>query len=350
MNRLIKSILLPALYLTVAFCNIEASIMRFQNSVLMFSGSANPALCQAVADTLSIPVGKLKRGTFNDGEIQIQIDENVRNKHVFIIQPTCRSEGRSVNDNLMELFLLIRTMKRSSASSITIVVPYYGYARQDRKAKSRVPISAADVSYMLEKAGATRVVTIDLHCGQIQGFFQNIPVDNLYASLAFTPYIASKELHNVVVVSPDAGGVERADQFMQDLAKKGVTSKMAMISKKRAAAGVVASMELIGNVKDADAILIDDMCDTGGTLVKAAQLLKDKGAKRVFAVVTHPVFSGQALKIIGESVIDEMIISDTIPVLGELPKNMKVISIAPLLANAILRIHLGKSVSALFKE
>ena len=299
---------------------------------------------------MDLPLGAIKVGRFNDGEIQIQVEESVRNKDVFIIQPTCPSVKQSVNDNLMELCLLIRTMKRASAASITVVIPYYGYARQDRKVKARVPISAADVAYLLEQSGATRVVTVDLHCGQIQGFFQNIPVDNLYASLVFTPYIVAKPLQKVVVVSPDAGGVERANQFIQDLGRKGMAADLAVISKQRAKAGVISSMHLIGDVKDADAIIIDDMCDTGGTLVKAAQLLKDNGARRVFAVITHAVFSDQALSLIDASVIDEMIITDTIPLRGIAPSNLKIISVAPLLANAILRIKMGESVSSLFKE
>lgn len=324
--------------------------MHFKYDVLIFSGNANPELSQKVADCLHIQLGKAKVGRFNDGEIAIQIEDNVRNKDVFIIQPTCISAHQSVNDSLMELCLLIRTMKRASAASITIVIPYYGYARQDRKSKPRVPISAADVAYMLEHAGATRVVTVDLHCGQIQGFFQNIPVDNLYASLVFVPYMASKDLGKVVVVSPDAGGVDRANQFIRGLGRKGVQADLAVISKQRVQAGVVGSMHLLGDVKGADAVIIDDLCDTGGTLVKAAQLLKEEGARRVFAVVTHPVFSGQALKLIGDSVIDEMVIADTIPLRGPAPANLQIISVAPLLANAILRIHLGESIAALFND
>lgn len=328
----------------------ECCVTRFKKEVLIFSGNANPELSQKVADYLGMPLGALTVGAFNDGEIQIQVEQSVRNKDVFIIQPTCPSRNHSVNDNVMELCLLIRTMKRASAASITVVIPYYGYARQDRKGKGRVPISAADVAYLLEQSGATRVVTIDLHCGQIQGFFQNIPVDNLYASLVFTPYLAQKELHNVVVVSPDAGGVERANQFIYELGRKGMQAELAVISKQRAKAGVIASMHLIGDVKDADAIIIDDMCDTGGTLVKAAKLLKENGARRVFAVITHGLFSGKALELIGSSVIDEMIITDTIPLRGVAPANIKVISVAPLLANALLRIRLGESVSSLFYE
>lgn len=342
MKKLALSILLSIAYTSAS------QYKALHNNAIIFSASGNIPLAQRVADYLHVALGQAKIEPFNDGEVHIKILENVRNKDVFIIQPTCSSSTRSVNDNLMELFLLIRTMKRSSAATITVVMPYYGYARQDRKAQPRVPISAADVAYMLEQAGATRVLTIDLHCGQIQGFFQNIPVDNLYASPTFASYMASKNLKNVVVVSPDAGGVERATQFVKDLGKKGVCAEMAVISKQRAKAGVVSSMHLIGDVKDADAIIIDDMCDTGGTLIKAAELLREHGACRVFAVITHPVFSGKALENIGNSVIEEMIVTDTIPLKGMAPKNITVLSVAELLGHAIACIKEGESVSALF--
>ena len=203
---------------------------------------------------------------------------------------------------------------------------------------------------MLEFAGVDRVMTVDLHCGQIQGFFHNVPVDNLYAASIFIPHLVNKDLKNVVVVPPDAGGVDRATKFIQKLEKKGVNADLALISKQRASAGVIQSMSLIGNVMDADAIIVDDLCDTGGTLVKAAQLLKDQGARRVFAVITHPVFSGDALEKIRNSVIDEMVISDTIPLRGDVPANITCISVGPLLAEAIRRIHNGESVSALFQD
>ncbi|MBS0626926.1 MAG: ribose-phosphate diphosphokinase, partial [Verrucomicrobia bacterium] len=246
-------------------------------------------------------------------------------------------------------FLLVRTAKRASAKNITAVIPYYGYARQDRKTAGRVPISAADIALMLEVAGVDRVITIDLHCGQIQGFFRDAPVDNLYASFMFISYFEQKNLENIVVVSPDAGGVERTKTFKDNLIKRGIPAEMAIISKQRAKAGVVGSMNLIGDVNGADAIIVDDMCDTGGTLVKAAQLLKDQGANRVFAVITHPVFSGNALEKIENSVIDEMIISDTIPLRGEAPSNVRVISVASLIGEAICRIQSGKSISELFE-
>lgn len=321
----------------------------FSANGILFSGNANIPLAKEVAKYLEVPLGNATVGRFNDGEIQIVIGDNIRNKDVFILQPTASSETQSINDNLMELYLLVRTMKRSSAASITAVIPYYGYARQDRKTAPRVPISAADVALLLESAGVDRVVTVDLHCGQIQGFFRDVPVDNLYAATVFVPYFAKKDLKNVVVVSPDAGGVDRAKKFLEYLGKHNIQGKMAIISKQRAKAGVVDTMNLIGDVDGADAIIVDDLCDTGGTLALAAKLLKDKGARRVFTAVTHPVFSGQALQKIQDSVIDEMVIADTIPLKSNAPKNIKVISVAPLLGEAILRIQRGQSVSDLFK-
>lgn len=321
----------------------------FSDNAIVFSGNANLPLAESVAKYLGLPLGLATVKKFNDGEISIQIEQNVRNMQVFIIQSTCPSEKQSINDNLMELFLLVRTMKRSSAASITVVMPYYGYARQDRKSAPRVPISAADVALLLEAAGVDRIVTVDLHCGQIQGFFHDAPVDNLYASTMFVPYFAQKNLENTVIVSPDAGGVDRAKKFLERLGKEDITGRLAIISKQRAKAGVVESMNLIGDVQGADAIIVDDLCDTAGTLVQAAQLLKDKGARRVFAAITHPVFSGAALERIRNSVLDEMVIADTIPLKADAPQNIRCISVAPLLGEAISRIYLGESVSDLFK-
>jgi ribose-phosphate pyrophosphokinase len=249
---------------------------------------------------------------------------------------------------MMELYLLVRTLKRASAGSVTAIIPYYGYARQDRKSAPRVPISASDVAILLESAGVDRVVSVDLHCGQIQGFFHNVPCDNLYASIVYVPYFVEKGLNNAVVVSPDAGGVDRAKRFQECLASQGVNSTMAIISKQRAEAGVIDTMNLIGSVDGADAIIVDDLCDTGGTLIKAAELLKEKGAKRVYAAVTHPVFSKNALEKLGGSIIDEMVVTNTISLRDEAPANIKVLSVAPLLAETIYRIHLGESVSELF--
>lgn len=317
---------------------------------LLFTGNSNRELADKVAEHLGVSMGNATISAFNDGESRIKINDNVRNRDVFILQSNCATATRSVNENIMELYLMIRTMKRASAKSITVVIPYFGYARQDRKVDSRVPISAADIALLLEVAGANRIVAIDLHCGQIQGFFRHIPVDNLYASSAMAPYFASKQLQKPVVVSPDAGGVERAKRFQELLASYGVEAQLAMIVKQRAEAGVVEAMDLIGDVKDSDVILVDDLCDTGGTLVKAAQLLKDKGAIHVYTSITHPVFSGSALDKIAASPIDEMVITDTIPLKGEAPSNIITISMAPLLAEAIERIHSGESVSALFER
>lgn len=321
---------------------------NFSEDAIIFSGNANHLLAEKIAQYLGVSLGEIDLGRFNDGEIRVSINTNVRNRDIFIVQSNCPSEHQSINDTIMELFLMVRTLKRASAASITAVIPYYGYARQDRKTSGRVPISAADIAMMLEEAGVDRVVTIDLHCGQIQGFFHHIPVDNLFALPLFTSYFLDKNLHNIVIVSPDAGGVERAKKFSENLNRCGINTEMALISKQRAAAGVIASMGLIGDVVDADAIIIDDMCDTGGTLVQAAALLKEKGARRVFAVVTHPVFSNTALALIQDSIIDEMVVTDTIPLRGEVPSNIHTISVSALLGEAIHRIHSGESLSALF--
>ena len=325
-----------------------APAYSLENAVL-FSGNANCPLAKKIAEQLNMPLGLADISKFNDGEINIHIKESIRGKHVFLIQSTCPSEKQSINDNLMELLLLIRTCKRASAGKITAVIPYYGYARQDRKSHPRVPISAADIASLIEFAGADNVLTVDLHCGQIQGFFLNTPVDNLYAASMFIPYIATKELDNVVIVSPDAGGVERASKFLQKLGKYNIPAEMAIISKQRAAAGVIGTMNLIGDVSGSDAIIIDDMCDTAGTLIKAAQLLKDRGAKRVFAIITHPVFSSNAMEKVRNSVIDELIVADTIPPKGEVPSNITYISVSPLIAEAIKRIHNSDSVSEIFQ-
>lgn len=348
MKKTVSKSLLSIILASSIYTSMAASSGNFAEHAVLFSGNATHELAQKIANYLQVNLGQAIVSTFNDGEIHIQIKESVRGKHIFIIQSTCHTSAQSVNDALMELYLLVRTMKRASAKSITVVIPYYGYARQDRKAVSRVPISAADVAMMLEDGGVDRVLTIDLHCGQIQGFFRNAPVDNLFSSPIFIDYFVSKQLNNVVVVSPDAGGVDRAYKFAQQLRKHNVPAEIALISKRRASAGVIESMYLIGDVDDADAIIIDDICDTAGTLVKAAQLLKDNGARRVFAVTPHAVFSGNALDKIRNSVIYEMVIADTIPLRGQAPENLTVLSVSSLLGDAIMRIYKGDSVSALF--
>jgi len=336
-------------FFVAAILYSQIFVSDFSQGAVLFSGNANPVLAEKIAAGLGVSLGSATVSKFNDGEISIHIDESVRGKHVFIIQSTCACATQSINDNLMELLLLIRTCKRASAGTITVVVPYYGYARQDRKSQPRVPISAADVASLIELAGAERVLTVDLHCGQIQGFFRDIPVDNLYAAGVFVPQLVLKNLVNPVIVSPDAGGVERATKFLKNLEKVDIDAGMALISKQRASAGVIGSMNLIGNVQGADAIIVDDICDTAGTLVKAAQLLKDQGARRVFAIITHPVFSGDAMEKIRNSVIDELIIADTIPLQGDVPANIAYISVSDLIAQAIYRIYYHESVSELFQ-
>ncbi len=317
--------------------------------VKLFSGSANRELADAVAECLGTSASRATVSRFNDGEIRIQIHDNVRNCDVFLLQSTSVSSDSSVNDNLMELYLMIRAMKRASAKSVTAIVPYFGYARQDRKMTGRVPISASDVAMLLEVAGADHVVSVDLHCGQIQGFFHGTPVDNLFASTIFVPYVARLGLYDPVIISPDAGGVERAKTFIEGLQSLGVSSKMAVIVKQRAEAGVVESMNLVGKVDGSDVVIVDDICDTAGTLVQAAKQLKEKGARRIFACITHPLLSGSACDKIGKSCLEELVVTDTIPLRDETPRNLKQLSVAPLLANAIDRIIHGESLSELFK-
>jgi ribose-phosphate pyrophosphokinase len=276
-------------------------------------------------------------GKFSDGEINVQIDESVRGRDVFIIQPT----GAPVNDNLMELLVMVDALKRSSAHTITAVIPFFGYARQDRKAAPRVPITAKLVANMIQTAGVDRVITIDLHAGQIQGFF-DIPVDNLYGSLLFADYVKSKNLKNPIVASPDIGGVARARQFAGKLGLD-----MVIVDKRREKANESEVMNIIGDVTGKDVILIDDMIDTAGTIVKAAKVLKDRGATSVMACATHPVLSGPAYKRIDDGELDELVVSDSIP-LSEKSKKIKVLTAAPLFAEVIKRIYSNESVNTLF--
>ena len=253
-----------------------------------------------------------------------------------VIQPMCSSLNATVNENIMEFYLILRAMKRSLARNITAIIPYYGYARQDRKMEGGETISASDVAQLLETAGADNVICVDLHCGQIQGFFHKTAIENLSAVSLFADHMAKKQdLKNVVVVSPDAGGVDRAKNFIEELNRHNIKSQLAIIIKQRAEAGVVDKMNIVGNVKDCDVIIIDDICDTGGTLVKAAAELKNNGAKRVFACITHPVLSNDATKKIEKSDLTELIVTNTIPIKKDLPKNMTQISISPLIAEAI---------------
>ncbi|MCT7494091.1 ribose-phosphate pyrophosphokinase [Aliarcobacter cryaerophilus] len=305
----------------------------------LFSGSANPGFAKKVGDYLGMCVSDATLNKFSDGEISVQITQSVRGQDVYIIQPTCAP----TNDNLMELLIMIDALKRSSAKSINAVIPYYGYARQDRKAAPRVPISAKLVADLLEKAGINRVVTIDLHAAQIQGFF-NIPADNLFGSILFVNYIKSKNLKNPIIASPDIGGVARARQYADKLGYD-----LVIVDKKREKANESQVMNIIGDVKGKDVILVDDMVDTAGTLVKAAEVLKEKGANSVMACCTHGVLSGPAYERVANGVLDELVISDTIPTKKN-AKKITVLTASSIIGEAIRRIHNNESVNSIFNN
>lgn len=307
--------------------------------LILFSGNANRALSQEIADYLGVPLGEAEVSRFADGEILVQIFENVRGADVFVIQPTCRP----VNENLMELLVIIDALKRASAWRITAVMPYYGYGRQDRKVQPRVPITAKLVADLLTAAGVHRVVTMDLHAGQIQGFFTT-PVDHLYAAPVLLQYFQERMLGEAVVVSPDAGGVERARAFAKRL-----DTSLAFIDKRRTGPNEARVMHIVGEVEGRDVIIVDDMIDTGGTLTQAVPALLEKGAKRIFASCTHPVLSGAAVERIEGSALEEVVVTNTIPLSeGRHSKKLSVLSVAPLLGEAISRIHKDESVSRLF--
>ena len=304
----------------------------------IFSGTANPEFAKKISKYLSLPLSECAIKTFSDGEISVQIGESVRGKDVFVIQPTCAP----ANSNLMELLILTDALKRSSASSITAVVPYFGYARQDRKAAPRVPISAKLVANMMQTAGINRVVTMDLHAGQIQGFF-DVPVDNLYGSLIFLDYLKEKNLKNPIIASPDVGGVARARSFAKKL-----SLDLVIVDKRREEANKSEVMNIIGDVAGKDVILIDDMIDTAGTIVKAAGAFKEQGAKSVSAFCTHAVLSGPAYERIESGALDGLVVTDTIPLKQESDR-IKVISVAPLFGEVIRRVYHDESVNSLFK-
>ncbi|EGL3777650.1 ribose-phosphate pyrophosphokinase [Campylobacter upsaliensis] len=303
----------------------------------IFSGSANLEFAKQISKYLSLPLSDAGVKRFSDGEISVQIDESVRGKDVFIIQSTCAP----ANDNLMELLILTDALRRSSANSITAIIPYFGYARQDRKANPRVPISAKLVADLIEAAGIDRVATIDLHAGQIQGFF-NIPVDNLYGSIVFNDYIKSKHFKNAVVGSPDIGGIARA----RSVAKK-LGLDIIIVDKRREKANESEVMNIIGDVNGKDVVLVDDIIDTAGTIVKAAKALKEKGANSVMACCTHAVLSGEAYERIAKGDLDELVITDTISLKKEHEK-IKVLSVAPIFAEVIRRVYHNESVNSLF--
>ena len=304
-----------------------------------FSGNANKQLAKDICKELDVPLGCCEVGTFSDGEIFVNIDETVRGADVFIIQPTCSP----VNDNLMEVLILVDAFKRASAGRINAVIPYYGYARQDRKTKAREPITAKLVADLLTVAGVDRVVTMDLHAGQIQGYF-NIPVDHLSGVPILAEYFKEIVDKDTVVVSPDLGGVTRARNFANLL-----DLPIAIIEKRRPKANVSEVMNVIGDIEGKNVVIIDDIIDTAGTITKAAQVLKDFGAKSVYACATHPVLSGPAIERIESSVIERFIITDTIPKTEETNgSKIEVVSVAPIFAEAIRRIHENESVSILF--
>ena len=313
-------------------------------SMMVFSGNANLALSDGIVKKLNMRLGMATVGRFSDGEIAVEIEENVRGKDVFIIQPTCSP----TNENLMELLVMIDALKRASASRITAVMPYYGYARQDRRSRSaRVPISAKLVAKMIEQAGAHRVLTVDLHADQIQGFF-DIPVDNVYSSPILLGDVWRQQYKNLIVVSPDVGGVVRA----RALAKRLDDADLAIIDKRRPKANVSEIMHIIGDVEGRTCVLVDDLVDTAGTLCHAAAALKKHGAIKVVAYCTHAVLSGSAMKNLNGSVLDELVVTDTIPLSQDAVESGKIrqLSVAEMLAETIRRMAVGESVSSLYVD
>lgn len=310
----------------------------------VFAGNSNPRLAKEIAaylkEEVGVGLGDIELTRFSDGEIACHIRENVRGSDVFVIQSTCNP----ANDNLMELLIVIDTLKRASAARITAVMPYFGYARQDRKHKPRVPISAKLVADLLEKAGANRIITMDLHANQIQGFF-DIPVDHLYASAIFIPYFRDMEFENLCIASPDAGGAERARAY-----SKRLNASLVLVDKRREKANEAEVMNVVGEVEGKDVIIVDDIIDTAGTLVKTAKALRERGARRIFAAASHGVLSGEALERIGESCLENVFITDSIPLNKTMDKKdkVKVLSVSKLIGEAIRRAHEETSISSLF--
>ena len=311
--------------------------------MMVFTGTANPRLAEQVVRALNLPLGRASVGRFSDGEVMVEILENVRGKDVFVLQSTCTP----TNDNLMELLIMVDALKRSSAGRVTAAIPYYGYARQDRRPRSaRVPITAKVVANMLQSVGVDRVLTMDLHADQIQGFF-DIPVDNVYATPILLGDLWKKAYQDMVVVSPDVGGVLRA----RAMAKR-LDTDLAIIDKRRPRANVATVMNIIGEVADRTCVIVDDMVDTANTLCEAARALKEEGAERVVAYCTHPVLSGKAVERIESSVLDELVVCDTIPLSEQAraSRRIRALGIAELLAETMLRISSENSVSSLFAE
>lgn len=315
--------------------------MEDTSKLKIFTGNAHPALAQEICDYIGVPLGKAVCGHFNNGEIQVMVNESVRGKDVFIIQPT----GAPVNDNLMELLIMVDAMKRASARHITVIVPYYGYARQDRKTRGREPISAKLVADLMSTAGVTRVVTMDLHAGQIQGFF-DVPVDHLMSTSILAKYIKSMKLENLTIVSPDLGGVTRARELADRLG-----APIAIIEKRRPEPGVAKVMNIIGTVKDRSCVLVDDIVDTAGSLCEGAKALDKAGAMGVYAAVCHPVLTDPATERVKNSCLKQLIVTNSLPIEDyKKQTKLKVLSVAPLLGEAIMRIFHNASVSSLFDK
>ncbi|NOY69296.1 MAG: ribose-phosphate pyrophosphokinase [Deltaproteobacteria bacterium] len=311
-----------------------------EKDLIVFTGNSNPKLSAAICGHVGQPLGNATVNRFSDGEIQIEINDNVRSRDVFVIQSTCEP----VNENLVELLLMIDALKRSSAKRITAVIPYFGYARQDKKVAPRVPISAKLVANLITTAGADRIITMDLHAGQIQGFF-DVPVDNLFAAPVLIDYMKENFGSDIVVISPDAGGVERARAFAKRL-----NAGLAIIDKRRSAPNKAKAMAVIGDVQGKKAVILDDMVDTAGTLTQAANAVMGNGAKEVHACCTHPVLSGPAIERVNASVLKSLVVTDTIPIgkkCGECSK-IEMLSIADLFGEALIRSHSGDSVTSLF--
>jgi len=309
------------------------------DGMVVFSGNANRPLAEAIARQLGVLLGDALVGRFSEGEVRVKINENVRGRDVFVVQPTCPP----TNDNLMELLVMIDALKRASSSRITAVIPYYGYARQDRKDQPRVPITAKLVADLVTVAGATRVLTVDLHAGQIQGFF-NIPLDHLYAVNLFVEYIQGLKLSDIVVVSPDVGGIKMARAYAKRLG-----ADLAVVDKRRVSPEEAEAMNIMGEVKGRTVVLVDDLVATASSLVEAVKALVEHGARQVYATITHPILSGPAIERVEKSPLKELVVTDTIP-LTDAKRHLKIraLSIAPLLAEAIQRIHNEESISELF--
>lgn len=309
-------------------------------NVRLLSGNAHPALAREIAEILKAQIANTTIKRFSDGEIWVEIKENIRMTDAYIIQPTCFP----TNENIMELLIMIDALKRASAATITAVIPYYGYARQDRKVQPRVPISAKLVADLLTSAGADRIVSVDLHAGQIQGFF-NIPFDHLFAMPVFLKYMQDNPAQDLLVVSPDAGGAERARAYAKRL-----DVNLALIDKRRSGPNVSEVMNIIGDVDGKDCVIIDDIVDTAGTLCSAAEALKKNGARSVRACISHPVLSGPAVERINQSVLEKLVVTNTVPLLEQAQQSPKIeqLSVAGILAEGILRISQGQSVSSLF--